>query len=432
MHVVGVKGSPQCAGILADRISSISQPRFMTTPPTATEDALPRPEQRDSRHQHLDPRPLFLGLLGGVLFGTAFVVLGVFVAADWSFDFGRAHAEQPVLYIVDTAPLVLGVVGALLGRVYCRLYATRLAIEATVLERTAELRGAIDELHRTQGQLLQAQKLEAIGSLAAGVAHEINTPIQFVGDNARFLDESFGQLTEFHAAALELAEAVRRLDGAADDLERFEAAVEAADLDFLNEEIPTAASQAREGVDRVAEIVQALKSFAHPGSDSKAPVNINKAVVDTVAVSRSEWKYVADLETDLDPDLPQVPALAGPLNQVLLILIVNAAQALEERLEGTGGKGSIAVATRVEGDSVVIAVEDDAGGIPAEIQERVFDPFFTTKEVGKGSGQGLSIARSVLVEQHGGELSFEVRPGEGTTFLMRLPLEQDGVQQEAA
>jgi signal transduction histidine kinase len=362
-------------------------------------------------------------MLAGVVFGACFPLVGILVAGGWPLDFAAAHGEQSVLYIVDSAPIVLGGVGALIGRVYGRLYATRRAIEARVMERTAELRDAITELERTQGQLVQAQKLEAIGSLAAGVAHEINTPIQFVGDNTRFLDESFGRLSVFHRAAIELAEAARGVDAVASELERFDHAVEDADLDFLAEEIPSAVAQAREGVGRVAEIVQALKSFAHPGMESKSPVNINKAVTDTLAVSRSEWKYIADVRTDLDHDLPQVPALAGPLNQALLILIVNAAQAMEDHLAGTGGKGTIAITTSVEDDAVVISVEDDAGGIPEEIQDRIFDPFFTTKEVGRGSGQGLSIARSVIVEQHDGDLSFEVRPGEGTTFHMRLPLQ---------
>jgi signal transduction histidine kinase len=150
-------------------------------------------------------------------------------------------------------------------------------------------------------------------------------------------------------------------------------------------------------------------------------VDVNKSVRDTVAVSRNEWKYCAELETALDETIPTVDGFAGPLNQALLIIIVNAAQALEERLS-SGEKGTIRIDTALEGDDVVVSVADDAGGIPDEIQSRIFEPFFTTKEVGKGSGQGLAIARSVIVEQHGGDLTFEVRPGLGTTFFLRIPI----------
>ncbi len=359
-------------------------------------------------------------MIGGAAFGASFPLIAVLVAAP-GFDISAAHDAQSVLYIVDTAPLVLGVIGWMLGRIYGRLRSTREAVEDTVERRTEALTSALGELQHAQARLLNAQKLEAIGGLAAGVAHEINTPIQFIGDNTRFLSEAFEDLAQFHEAAVELAGAVKANGGCPGITDAFYAAMEEADLEFLQEELPIAASQALEGVGRVAEIVRALKDFSHPGEETKSPLDLNKSIESTLTICRNEWKFVADVETDLDPALPMVAALGGPINQALLIIIVNAAQALEEKLP-EGEKGHIKIATAIDDGQVVVSIEDDAGGIPEEIQDRIFEPFFTTKEVGKGSGQGLAIARSVIVEQHGGDLTFLVRPGAGTTFFLKFPI----------
>ncbi len=361
------------------------------------------------------------GFVAGALFGATFPLVAILLAAP-GFDISAAHKSQSILYVVDTAPLVLGVIGWVIGRVYGRLRSTRDAIEETVQRRTSALTTALDDLRHAQAQLLNAQKLQAIGGLAAGVAHEINTPIQFVGDNARFLSEAFDDLAVFHDAAADLAESAMKCGGCPGITDNFYAALEEADLEFLREELPIAAAQTLEGVGRVAEIVRALKDFSHPGSETKSPLDLNKSIEDTLTICRNEWKYVADVETDLDPDLPKVPALGGPVNQALLIVIVNAAQALDAKL-AEGEKGAIKVGTRVDGDAVVVSIEDDAGGIPDEIQDRIFEPFFTTKEVGQGSGQGLAIARSVMVEQHGGDLTFSVQRGIGTTFFLRFPVD---------
>jgi signal transduction histidine kinase len=378
---------------------------------------VPRPQAGPERGE---VKSAVLGAIIGACFGATFPVVGVFVAAH-GFDFAAAHSSQSILYIVDTAPLVLGAIGWVLGRIYGRLLTTRHEIEEKVQNRTADLAAALSDLQHAQAQLLQAQKLEAIGGLAAGVAHEINTPIQYIGDNARFLAESFTDLEAFHTAAVELGESVKQCNTCMGITEAFDKAMEEADLEYLREELPAAATQALEGVGRVAEIVRALKDFSHPGSDTKSPIDLNKAVENTLAVSRNEWKYVADVETTFDPDLPVVEALGGPINQALLIIIVNAAQALEQKLID-GEKGTIRIATYQDGDAAVVSIEDDAGGIPEAIQGRIFEPFFTTKEVGKGSGQGLAIARSVLVDQHRGDLTFSVVEGVGTTFFLRIPL----------
>ena len=389
---------------------------------TRVEERMAAPAERHrERHSSMERNTAILGFILGVFFGGSFPFVAILIAAP-GFDVAAAHASQSILYIVDTAPLVLGAIGWVIGRVYGRLRATRDAIEETVQRRTEALAAALNDLKHAQAQLLNAQKLEAIGGLAAGVAHEINTPIQFVGDNARFLSESFEDLAVFHSAALDLAEAVKECGGCPDVTDSFYAAVEEADLEFLREELPVAAAQTLEGVGRVAEIVRALKDFSHPGEETKSPLDLNKSIQDTLTICRNEWKYVANVETDLAPGLPMVSALGGPVNQALLIVIVNAAQALEANL-AEGEKGTIKVATGVEEDAVVVSIEDNAGGIPDEIQDRICEPFFTTKEVGKGSGQGLAIARSVVVDQHGGELAFTVERGVGTTFFLRFPIE---------
>ena len=167
-----------------------------------------------------------------------------------------------------------------------------------------------------------------------------------------------------------------------------------------------------------------MKEFSHPGSDEKVAIDINKAIETTIAVARNEWKYVADVTTELETHLPLVPCLRGEFNQAILNLIVNAAHAIAGvRSEGTVQKGEIAISTRRNGESVEISVRDTGHGIPLEIQPRIFEPFFTTKDVGKGTGQGLSIAHNTIVKRLHGEMWFESEVGLGTTFFIRLPLE---------
>jgi two-component system, NtrC family, sensor kinase len=273
-------------------------------------------------------------------------------------------------------------------------------------------------------QLRHAQKLESIGSLAAGIAHEINTPIQYIGDNTAFLG---GALPDLLACLAEQRRFLQELEArhclpaeAAGLLIR----LQELDLDYLTEEIPKAVRQTLEGVARVAVIVSAMKDFSHPGGEGKALANLNKAIESTLTVSRNEWKYVARLETDLEPDLPPVLCLQGEVNQAILNLVVNAAHAVEDALGGrhTGRLGTIKVSTRRLGQEVRISVADNGRGIPDNIRERIFEPFFTTKPVGKGTGQGLAIVHAVVVEKHGGRVVVESAPGQGTTFHLFLPL----------
>ena len=166
-----------------------------------------------------------------------------------------------------------------------------------------------------------------------------------------------------------------------------------------------------------------MKEFSHPGVTEKTPIDLNHAIETTIAVSRNEWKYVAEVVTDLDQDLPPCSVLARPAEPGLLNIVVNAAHAIGDTTEsGAGARGTITVSTRRDDDWVEIRISDTGAGIPEEIRSQIFDPFFTTKAVGKGTGQGLSIARSVIVDKHGGALRFESVAGEGTTFIIRLPL----------
>jgi signal transduction histidine kinase len=271
-------------------------------------------------------------------------------------------------------------------------------------------------------ELAQAQKLESIGQLAAGIAHEINTPIQFVGDNVRFLSDAFADLHTILKRYREILAAVkcgRRLPP--ELLETCEAELQQADLDFLSDETPKAFAQTAEGIKRVATIVRAMKEFAHPGTHEKAAVDLNKAIESTVIVARNEWRYVAELQTNLDPSLPPVLCLVGEFNQVVLNMIINATHAIADTVKDTGKKGTITISTTRVDDSVEISIADTGGGIPEAIRHKIFDPFFTTKEVGKGTGQGLAIARSVVVDKHGGTIRVESDVGKGTTFIIRLP-----------
>ena len=198
------------------------------------------------------------------------------------------------------------------------------------------------------------------------------------------------------------------------------------DADYLEEEIPKALQQSLDGMKRVATIVKAMKEFSHPGVGEKVKVDLNRAIETTIIVTKNAWKYVADVQTELSPDLPPVPCLPDAINQVILNLIVNAAQAIGEKPgEESGEKGTITITTRDAGAQVEIRVKDTGPGIPEEIRDRIFNPFFTTKEVGKGTGQGLAIAHDTVVNKHGGMLTFETETGKGTTFIVRLPKETE-------
>lgn len=263
-------------------------------------------------------------------------------------------------------------------------------------------------------QLQQAQKMESLGQLASGIAHEINTPTQYIADNVRFLGDAFEGLLSSVDAVVAAMEAGRIGPEVVGELrDRFEDA----EVSFFREEVPLALEQSLEGLDRVASIVRAMKEFTHP-STSKEPTDLDHVVKTTVAMAKNEYKYVADLALELDGDLPRVACVAGEISQVLLNLVVNAAHAIEEAARE---RGLITIRTRGLDDGVEIDVEDNGAGIPGHVVDRVFDPFFTTKPVGKGTGQGLALAFDVLVRKHGGRLDVRSTPGVGTVFTVFVP-----------
>ena len=290
----------------------------------------------------------------------------------------------------------------------------------------------ITERKLLQIQLLQAQKLESIGQLAAGIAHEINTPTQYIGDNVRFLKDAFRDLNGLLANYERLLAAAQGNTLSCEIIQEIAVAVGRADAAYLLEEIPQAIEHTLEGVTRVSTLVSAMKEFSHPGTKDKTPVDLNHAIESTLAVAGNEWKYVASVETEFDPSLPLVSCLPGEFNQVILNLIVNAAHAIAD-VVGKGGseKGKIRVQTHNRPEWIEIRIQDTGAGIPEKARARIFDPFFTTKEIGKGTGQGLSIARSVIVDKHGGSIHFETEEGRGTTFIVRLPHDGKGLGAKA-
>jgi PAS domain S-box-containing protein len=309
----------------------------------------------------------------------------------------------------------------------CRLTGDDVAVEVASRRlvdedgRALGLVGVIADITERQAREVEAQhlqKLEALGRLSAGLAHEINTPIQFVGDNARFLAESY-------EAMLKLVLTYRRIldtsSGAISWWERQELVQEAeaeADVDYLAEEVPTAVRQSLEGIERVASLVRAMKTFSHPGTSGQVAADLNEALRATMTVARNQIRYIADAVLDLGDDVPAVVCNIADLNQVFLNMVINAADAIQEK----GDHGTITVSSRRDGDDVSITVSDTGAGIPRDLQRRIFEPFFTTKKVGRGTGQGLALARAVICDQHSGKLTLTSEIGVGTTFTIRLPV----------
>ena len=270
----------------------------------------------------------------------------------------------------------------------------------------------ITDRKAAEERMASSDRLESIGRLAAGVAHEINTPIQYLNDSVSFIREGVQELLAYidklHAAMPPKAE------GQSDEDD---------DVDYLREELPPAMTRVADGLSRIAEIVRSMKNFSHADQHEMSQVDLNTAIASTLVIARSEYKDCADLETDY-AQIPAVTCHGGQINQVVLNLVVNSAHAIADFVKKNGGRGRITVKTAVEGNHVVISIADTGGGIPEGIRARIFDPFFTTKEVGRGTGQGLSIVRNVIVKGHGGELDFDTELGKGTTFYVRLPIQR--------
>lgn len=278
------------------------------------------------------------------------------------------------------------------------------------------------ERKNIERQLAHVKKLESIGSLAAGIAHEINTPTQYIGDNLHFLRQAMDDCQKL----MGVCEKWR--PSSAGQLPPPEAVAEAVevagafDLDYLLEEIPTAITQSLDGVHRISSIVGAMKHFSHPGADSMQLGDINNALVSTSLVCRNEWKYKAEMHYDLDPDLPPVLCFVNDINQVFLNVLINSAHAIDEKYADNTEKGSIILKTRRDGNDVVITIRDTGVGVDREALERVFDHFYTTKEVGQGTGQGLALSYSIIVNKHHGSIEMDSVKGEWTECIIQLPI----------
>jgi signal transduction histidine kinase/HAMP domain-containing protein len=323
---------------------------------------------------------------------------------------GRFEFEGRLCGPHDTSLMLLRIVGTCEATAQGR-HLLGLVQDVTALRRDERERGA-------------AQKLESVGRLAAGIAHEINTPLQYVTDNMRFLQSSLadlgGVLVNYRSleSAVETGAAVATVAAAA---AAARSAAESIDLDFLMENTTPAVSEALSGLDRITAIVRSMKEFAHPDSAQKTIADLNQAIKNTLVIAHSEYKYVADVEEQFGA-IPQVRCHLGQINQVILNLIINATHAMAEAADGRDRRGTLTVRTRQVADQVEIAIGDNGGGIPEAVRDKLFDPFFTTKAVGVGTGQGLAIARDIVVNKHGGTLSFESQLGQGTTFFVRLPV----------
>lgn len=336
--------------------------------------------------------------------------------SDYDWDEVLARLKQPDRLLVIKKPFeaveVLQCANALSRKWHSEQELRRhmASLEETIRARTASLE-AINEQLREQMRLRQAaemelrlaQKLEAVGRLAAGIAHEINTPIQYITDSVNFLGSAFDELLGVVSAH----ESAQHVD-------------QSADIEFLRDEVPRAIERTIEGTERVATIVRAMKEFSHPDASEKMAADLNRALQNTLMIARNEYKYVATVDLQCG-DLPEVMCNAGELSQVFLNLIVNSAHALADAGRNTE-TGKITIKSRVVEGWAEFTFEDNGCGIPEELIDKIYDPFFTTKEVGRGTGQGLAIARAIVVDKHGGRISVRSTPGVGTCFTLRLPL----------
>ncbi|MBU1341568.1 MAG: PAS domain S-box protein [Proteobacteria bacterium] len=291
-----------------------------------------------------------------------------------------------------------------------------IGVQGTVLD--------ISGRKKLEAERVHSQKLESIGQLAAGIAHEINTPIQYVTDNTGFIQDAFDDLLAFSKDCGAFIEQAENGPVGSELIEKLASSRDETDLEFLEKEVPLAIHQTLEGLERVSKIVKSMKEFSHPGGEEGVLTDINHALDNTVIVARNEWKYVAELSCDFDPLLPLIACNPGELNQVFLNMIINASHAIAEKLGKTPkSKGQIHISTACKDKWVEIRIKDTGAGIPEKVRTHIFDPFFTTKQVGKGTGQGLAISWNVIVEKYKGKIEVETHDNCGTTFIIRLPVE---------
>ncbi len=291
-------------------------------------------------------------------------------------------------------------------------------------EMARQLRDSLKELKSAQSKLIQSSKMESLGTLAGGIAHEINTPIQYIAGNLDFLNEALEDLWSMIGLYEEIAAQAKQGCGLEGKLELLQQFRKETDWETLVEDLNEAIVQSRQGVDQVTSIVIAMKDFANPGTNTKEAVDINAVLESAKTITHNEWKYCAQLEMSLANNLPEIKGVPSELNQVFLNMIVNAAHAIEER-HSNAEQGRIVIETRPSSrGGICIDVHDNGCGIPKKNRESVFDPFFTTKPVGRGSGQGLALTYDIICNKHGGNIDITSQEGEGTTFTIHLPESQ--------
>jgi len=369
-------------------------------------------------------------------------LLDVMMSGMDGFELCRLIKQQPTLAAIPIIFITglndeksieegfsLGAVDYIPKPLKCFEILARVRLHIQLYDTTRSLEREIEERALMEIELRQAQKLEAVGQLASGIAHEINTPIQFVGDSISFLEQSFRdvqQLMSLYRNSIPAVTGNPEYEQALRDIQDMEDHIE---LGFLEDQVPKSFDRVADGISRVSSIVNAMRNFAHPDRKEKQAADINQMLMNTLTIAHNTYKYVADLETELQ-ELPAVVCHRGNLNQAFLNIIVNAAHAIEEKFGIDEKKGRITVKSASEDDRVWVSISDTGSGIPEKHHDRIYDPFFTTKEPGMGTGQGLSISRKIVVDQHGGSMHFETSPGKGTTFFIQIPVE-DQLQDEA-
>jgi len=381
--------------------------------------------------------------LWGIDSSLQVVICTAYTDYAWDEVFRRLDAQDRLLVLkkpfdpVEVAQLARSLTVKWNLRVKAEMKVAEL--DAAVKERTTSLVQAneallseIAERARLEKQLVQSEKLASIGQLAAGVAHELNTPIQYITDNVKFVRRTLDPLI----AAAEYVErmvAVHCANQPTDtSVGEAGALIKLLKLPYLKKNMPAALDQSLDGLRRMAGIVGAMKNFSHPTTDAAEPAEIVEIIENAVAIGRSEWQDVADLDVVVQPNLPPLPCHRDEIGQVILNLIVNAAHAIGDVMStaGTARRGRIEIAAEQSGDFLQLSVKDNGTGIPVDARSRVFDPFFTTKAVGRGTGQGLSISYAIVVQHHGGEIFFDTVDGQGTTFHVRLPYALKGADQQ--
>lgn len=294
------------------------------------------------------------------------------------------------------------------------------------VKRVLKERSMKDDLMRFQKELALSQKMESIGQLSAGIAHEINTPLQFISDNTTFVQQSLKDLEPVFTKLKQAGSTGSETPEFLDLCTEIRTLMNSGDVEYALEELPQAVLQSLEGIKSIRKTLQAMKELSHPGRKEHTHTDLNQCIKNVVIISRNEWKYDSELVLDLDETLPSILCNSSEINQVLLNLIVNASHAVTDQVKsGKITKGTIRITTRKKESHIEIAISDTGGGIPENIRPLIFNPFFTTKEIGRGTGQGLSIAKSIIADRHQGEIDLITAAEKGTTFFIRLPLGSD-------